>query len=211
MKPFPHYRQLEQMDCGPTCLRMVAKHYGRHYSAQTMRERAQIGKDGVSMLGIAEAAEAVGFKTVGVRVTLDKLIEDAPLPCILHWGQNHFVVLHKVTKGSVSRRLLQGITGGRSSGMGVSPVIGNTATDKAQSNYLQDTNPPETHPPKAETTSSTALFHIADPASTLVTYTAEEFERRWLSAEHEGEKKGLALLLEPGTRFYEEEGEQEDD
>lgn len=219
MKPFPHYRQLEQMDCGPTCLRMVAKHYGRHYSAQTMRERAQIGKDGVSMLGIAEAAEAVGFKTVGVRVTLDKLIEDAPLPCILHWGQNHFVVLHKVTKGSVSRRLLQGITGGRSSGTGVSPVLGYTATNKTQlndppvignqathNNNTNDLQLPET--PRTDPTPSTALFHIADPASTLVTYTAEEFERRWLSAEHEGEKKGLALLLEPGTRFYEEEGEK---
>jgi|GEM_PF-290588 hypothetical protein len=208
MKKFPHYHQLEQMDCGPTCLRMVAKHFGRHYSAQTMRERAQIGKDGVSMLGIAEAAEAVGFKTVGVRVTLDKLVEDTPLPCILHWGQNHFVVLHKVEKDSVSRRLLQGIMGGRSGTGGPRPggppVIGHIATDQAQSNHLRDTNPPETHPPKADPTSSTALFHIADPASTLVTYTAEEFERRWLSAEHEGEKKGLALLLEPGTRFYEE-------
>ncbi|MBU1822780.1 MAG: peptidase domain-containing ABC transporter [Bacteroidetes bacterium] len=209
MKPFPHYRQLEQMDCGPTCLRMVAKHYGQHYSAQTMRERAQIGKDGVSMLGIAEAAETVGFKTVGVRVTLDKLVEDAPLPCILHWGQNHFVVLHKVTKGSVSRRLLQSIRGGRSSsGTGGSPVQGNQATHNPQPNHLPDSHSSESHPLRVEPTSSTALFHIADPASTLVTYTAEEFERRWLSAEHEGEKKGLALLLEPGTRFYEEEGEK---
>jgi len=208
MKKFPHYRQLEQMDCGPTCLRMVAKHYGRHYSAQTMRERAQIGKDGVSMLGIAEAAEAVGFKTVGVRVTLDKLVEDAPLPCILHWGQNHFVVLHKVTKGSVSRRLLQGIMGGRSSGTGILPVYGNQATYNPQPNHFPDSHSSEPHPPRTAPTSSTALFHIADPASTLVTYTAEEFERRWLSGEHEGEKKGLALLLEPGTGFYEEEGDK---
>ncbi len=194
---FPHYRQFDGMDCGPTCLRMVAKHYGRHYSAQTMRERAQIGKDGVSMLGIAEAAEAIGFKTVGVRVSLEKLVADAPLPCVLHWGQNHFVVLHKVSQGSVGRRFLQGIRGGRNptvdleSGTGEPPVRGHTA------------NTAPTPP-----TASTALFHIADPAASLITYTAEEFERRWLSSEHEGESKGLALLLEPGTRFYEEEGEK---
>lgn len=184
------------MDCGPTCLRMVAKHYGRHYSAQTMREKAQIGKDGVSMLGIAEAAEGVGFKTVGVRVTLEKLVEEAPLPCILHWGQNHFVVLYKVSQGSVSRRFLQGIRGGRKPTLDLEPV----------SILRQDQQ--ETYAPHAQPTISTALFHIADPAASLITYTAEEFERRWLSSEHEGEKKGLALLLEPGTRFYEEEGEK---
>ncbi len=78
------------MDCGPTCLRMVAKHYGRHYSAQTMRVKAQLGKDGVSMLGIAEAAEAVGFKTVGVRISLEKLVEEVPLPCILALGAKPF-------------------------------------------------------------------------------------------------------------------------
>ncbi|TDB57958.1 peptidase domain-containing ABC transporter [Arundinibacter roseus] len=196
MKPFPHYRQLENMDCGPTCLRMVAKHYGRHYSAQTMRERAQIGKDGVSMLGIAEAAEAVGFKTVGVRITLDKLVEEIPLPCILHWGQNHFVVLHKITGDSVSRRFLQGIRGGRKPTVDELPV--SRGADHQEDIYT----------PRTQSTTGSALFHIADPASTLVTYSAEEFERRWLSGEHEGQKKGLALLLEPSTRFYEEEGEK---
>ena len=194
------------MDCGPTCLRMVAKHYGRHYTAQTMREKAQIGKDGVSMLGIAEAAEAVGFKTVGVRVTLEKLVAEAPLPCILHWGQNHFVVLHKISQGSVGRRFLQGIRGGRS-GTGVPPVEGYQPTEMAEPDNLKSREQEENYAPRAEPTTSTALFHIADPAASLITYSAEEFEKRWLSSEHEGEKKGLALLLEPGTRFYEEEGE----
>ena len=207
MKPFLHYRQLDHMDCGPTCLRMVAKHYGRHYSAQTMREKAQIGKDGVSMLGIAEAAEAVGFKTVGVRVTLEKLVAEAPLPCILHWGQNHFVVLHKISQGSVGRRFLQGIRGGRS-GTGGPPVEVYQLTGMAEPGHLNNQGQKEEYAPRAEPTTSTALFHIADPAASLITYTAEEFEKRWLSSEHEGEKKGLALLLEPGTRFYEEEGEK---
>ena len=207
MKKFPHYRQLEQMDCGPTCLRMVAKHYGRHYTAQTMREKAQIGKDGVSMLGIAEAAEAVGFKTVGVRVTLEKLVAEAPLPCILHWGQNHFVVLYKVSQGSVGRRFMQGIRGGRS-GTGTLPVYDQLLTGNPEPVNPKGREREETYAARAEPTDSTALFYIADPAASLITYTAEEFERRWLSSEHEGEKKGLALLLEPGTRFYEEEGEK---
>ena len=85
------------MDCGPTCLRMVAKHYGRSLSAQELREAAEIGKDGVNMLGIAQAAERVGFKSLGVKVNLEKLKKEAPLPCIVHWGQNHFVVVYKLT------------------------------------------------------------------------------------------------------------------
>ena len=64
------YHQLDSMDCGPTCLRMIAKYYGRSYSLQTLREKAFITREGVSMLGISEAAEAIGFRTAGVRVTL---------------------------------------------------------------------------------------------------------------------------------------------
>ncbi len=93
---FPLYRQLDQMDCGPTCLRMVAKHYGRAFSAQTLRQRSGIGKDGVSLLGIAEAAEHLGFRTIAVTVSLAKLVQGAPLPCIAHWRQNHFVVVYKI-------------------------------------------------------------------------------------------------------------------
>lgn len=70
MPNFPHHTQLDQMDCGPTCLRMVARHYGRQFTAQSLRERAQIGKEGVSLLGISEAAESIGFRTVGVKIPL---------------------------------------------------------------------------------------------------------------------------------------------
>ena len=95
---FPHYTQLDSMDCGPTCLRMIAKHYGRTYSLQTLRDKAFITREGVSMLGISEAAEAIGFRTSGVRITLRQLKEDVPLPCILHWNQNHFVVCYRIRK-----------------------------------------------------------------------------------------------------------------
>ena len=98
IKPFPHYQQLDSMDCGPSCLRMVAKYYGRSYSLQNLRERSFITRQGVSMLGISDAAESISFRTQGVRISLEQLIEDVPLPCILHWNQNHFVVLYDIKK-----------------------------------------------------------------------------------------------------------------
>jgi ATP-binding cassette subfamily B protein len=85
------------MDCGPTCLRMVAAHYGRVYSLEGLREKSHISREGVSMLGISEAAENIGFRTLGARLTFEKLAE-APLPCIVHWNQNHFVVVHKIKR-----------------------------------------------------------------------------------------------------------------
>lgn len=96
MLRFPHYTQLDAMDCGPTCLRMIAKFYGRSFSLQTLRERSFISREGVSMLGISDAAESIGFRTSGVRINFKQLTEDVPLPCILHWNQNHFVVCYKI-------------------------------------------------------------------------------------------------------------------
>lgn len=99
MKSFPLYYQPDAMDCGPTCLRMAAKHYGRTISLQTLREKTQIGKEGVNLLGIGEAAESIGFRTQSVKIAYKVLTRDAKLPAILHWDQNHFVVLYK-TRGS---------------------------------------------------------------------------------------------------------------
>lgn len=92
---FPFYKQPDVMDCGPTCLRMAAKHYGRNISLQSLREKTQIGKGGVNLLGIGEAAESIGFRTQSVKITYEVLTRDAKLPAILHWDQNHFVVLYK--------------------------------------------------------------------------------------------------------------------
>ena len=99
IKSFPHYHQLESADCGPSCLRMIAKYYGRSYSIQYLREQAFITREGVSMLGISDAAERIGFRTMGVKITLEQLRAEVPLPCVLHWNQNHFVVLYKVKNG----------------------------------------------------------------------------------------------------------------
>ena len=101
MAKFPFYKQLDAMDCGPSCLRMIAKHYGRNYSVQTLRERSHITREGVSLLGTSDAAESIGFRTMGVRLGIDQLAKESPLPCIAHWKQNHFVVVYKFTKKHV--------------------------------------------------------------------------------------------------------------
>lgn len=96
IKKFPTYRQLDAMDCGPTCLRNIAKYYGKNYSLQTLRDKCHISREGVSMLGISNAAEDIGFRTTGVRLTFEQLCHEAPLPCIVHWNQCHFVVVYKI-------------------------------------------------------------------------------------------------------------------
>jgi len=96
MPAFPHYRQLDAMDCGPTCLRIISKHYGRHFSLDYLRDITSMGREGVSLLGISDAAEKLGFHTTGVQVTGQQLLQQVDMPCILHWNQNHFVVLYKI-------------------------------------------------------------------------------------------------------------------
>jgi ATP-binding cassette, subfamily B, bacterial len=98
---FPSFKQLDQMDCGPTCLRMVAKHYGRNYPLHELRNKSFITREGVSLLGISDAAEAIGFRTLGVKIPFDKLFKDAVLPCVAHWYQRHFVVIYKITSKEV--------------------------------------------------------------------------------------------------------------
>jgi ATP-binding cassette subfamily B protein len=150
MASFPFYKQLDAMDCGPSCLRMIAKFYGKSYSLQTLREKSYLSRDGVSMMGISEAAESIGFRTMGVSLTPEKLFSSAPLPLVVHWKQNHFVVVYKVARDTV---------------------------------------------------------FVADPAFGLVKYTKAEFLRNWISVQRDGEKKGLALLVETTPDFYAEEGE----
>ena len=86
------------MDCGPTCLRMVAKHYGKNFTLQRLREISGINREGVSLLGISEAAEKIGFRTMGSRLKIEQLA-DLELPAILLWNQNHFVVLYRIKNG----------------------------------------------------------------------------------------------------------------
>jgi ATP-binding cassette subfamily B protein len=77
---------------------MIARYYGRSYTLQTLREKSYITREGVSMLGISDAAESIGFHTQGVRINFEQLVENVNLPCILHWNQNHFVVCYGIKK-----------------------------------------------------------------------------------------------------------------
>jgi len=95
MNRFPLYTQLDAMDCGPSCLRMISKYYGKKYSLEGLREKTHITKEGVSLLGISEAAENIGFQTVGIIISFDDL-KKVTLPCIVHWNQQHFVVIYRI-------------------------------------------------------------------------------------------------------------------
>ena len=77
---FPFVQQHDAMDCGPSCLKMVAAYYGRDLSLSNLRETSFITREGVSFLGLSESAESAGFRTIGVRIPLDKLKSDTPLP-----------------------------------------------------------------------------------------------------------------------------------
>ena len=101
MKNFQFYQQPDTMDCGPTCLRMVAKHYKRSISLQKIRKLSETTRSGSSLQGIADAAEKIGFRTLGVKINFQKLQEEAPLPCIVFWNERHFVVVYKITKNKI--------------------------------------------------------------------------------------------------------------
>lgn len=143
--------QHDTMDCGSTCLRMIAKYYGKSYTSQTLRQRSHITREGVSLLGVSDAAESIGFRTIGVKTTLEKLEKENVTPFIAHWDQNHFVVVYEITKDKV---------------------------------------------------------YIADPGVGKITYSKEEFATHWESTQQNGEKLGIALLLEPTPDFYSQSDEK---
>lgn len=95
---FPSYIQHDGMDCGAACLQIISKFYGRYFSQQTMRELCHITRNGVSLRGISDAAEAVGYRTIGAKLTWEQLQNDAMLPCIVHWNQSHFIVVYNIKK-----------------------------------------------------------------------------------------------------------------
>lgn len=147
---FRYFKQLDQMDCGPACLQMVAYHHGRLIQLQELRSKSFTSRDGVSLLGISEAGEGIGLRTIGVKIPFDVLRRDAPFPCIVHWYQRHFVVVYLVTRTKV---------------------------------------------------------HVADPAAGLLAFTIEEFKKGWLATKDNGQETGVALLLEPTSKFYDIDGD----
>ncbi len=175
--PFPHYTQLDAMDCGPTSLRIIAQYYGKHYSLQSLREKCHISREGVSLLGISDAAEAIGFRSTGVKLSWEQLCDEANLPCIVHWNQQHFVVVYRIAKRH-----------------------------------------------------GQWWVWVSDPASGLLKYSEAQFRKAWeqsrelpdlavVLSEHQAGRsvalpvtsgsKGIALLLEPTPRFYQEKGDED--
>ena len=100
MSKFHVYHQHDSMQCGIACLQMICKYHGKEYSQDTLSRYCFATNEGVSLLGISEAATRLGLHTTCGRVTTEQL-HKAPLPCILHWNQNHFVVLYRIKKGKI--------------------------------------------------------------------------------------------------------------
>ncbi|MFD0992172.1 peptidase domain-containing ABC transporter [Tenacibaculum geojense] len=100
MKKFPHYKQTESKDCGPTCIKIIAKYYGKMINTQQLRRLSETTREGSSLLGLSEAVESIGLKSLGMQLCFNKL-KEAPLPCIIHWNKNHYVVVYEIRKDKV--------------------------------------------------------------------------------------------------------------
>jgi ATP-binding cassette subfamily B protein len=98
---FPFVKQPDAMDCGPACLKMVAAFYKMNFSLESLRKKCYITREGVSFLGLSEAADSIGFKTIGVKIPFDMLSANVPMPCIVHWRQKHFIVVYKIRNDKI--------------------------------------------------------------------------------------------------------------
>lgn len=151
MTNFPHYKQADAKDCGPTCLKIAAKHFGKTLNIQKLRGLSETTREGSNLLLLSDAAERVGFRTLGVKLSAEKL-EEAPLPCILFWNKMHYVVLYRIKK---------------------------------------------------------SRYYISDPAYGLIDYSKDEFLKFWIGNNaDETTQEGIALLLEPTTKFYNDEPDE---
>jgi ATP-binding cassette subfamily B protein len=98
IKKFPFYKQPDAKDCGPACLRIIAKHYNKSIPLQEIRTLSETTREGSGLLGLSNAAENLGFRTLGVKIDFDTLIAEVPLPCIVHWNKIHYVVVYDIDK-----------------------------------------------------------------------------------------------------------------
>src|SRR5688500_2973644 len=100
-RKFPHYKQFDTMDCGPTCLRIIAKHYGKNISLQKLSDKRDSSREGLSLLCISDAAESIGFRTLADRISSEQLQADVTTPFIAHWRQNLFIGVYAFKKDTV--------------------------------------------------------------------------------------------------------------
>jgi ATP-binding cassette subfamily B protein len=162
---FPKYNQADTKDCGPTCLKIIAKYYKKNIPIQQLRDVSETTRAGSSLLGLSEAAEQIGFRSLGIKVSLQKL-QEVPLPCILHWNKKHYIVLYKVKN---KNRLFS-------------------------SDRLGE------------------IYYVSDPAHGLLKYNQKEFLKAWIGENaSELTQEGIALLLEPTPKLYNQNFKEEKD
>ena len=97
LKTFPVDYQMDSQDCGPACLKMIAKYYGRYHSLQSLRDKCGITKEGVSIKDLGVASESIGFRSLAIRCDLETIINRVPLPAIAYWEHSHFIVVYKTS------------------------------------------------------------------------------------------------------------------
>ena len=100
-RKFPVIKQLDSQDCGPSCIRMIAKYYGKDFSQEFLREKCSMFREGVSLSSLSEMAEAIGFRSLYVKVSFEKMAERAPLPAVAHWNQDHFIVVYRIEQNKI--------------------------------------------------------------------------------------------------------------
>ncbi|WP_103071395.1 peptidase domain-containing ABC transporter [Aquimarina sediminis] len=159
MPKFPFYKQAESKDCGPTCIKIIAKHYGRVLNTPKLRTLSETTREGSSLLGLSDAVEQIGFRSLGVKLSLKKM-DEVPLPCIAHWNKVHYVVVYKIKT----------------------------------------------------TRKGDMTIYVSDPAHGLITYSKEEFIKAWIGNNaDENTEEGVALLVEPTPKFYNDNLDDEDE
>ncbi|MDY0202357.1 MAG: peptidase domain-containing ABC transporter [Tenuifilaceae bacterium] len=190
--PFPHYTQLDAMDCGPTCLRMVARHHGKHYNLETLRERSYITREGVSMLGISRAAESIGFRTMGVKLSFEQLRDEAPLPAIVHWNQLHFVVVYKIS-GKKGREIVH--VADPAGGLLKFP---RTEFIKCWVSTIES----KTEDDSEHSAKTNEILSRVNQSDKEVRISPDDLASIFSAPSIKGEERGIALLLEPTPEFY---------
>ena len=101
MSNFPFFKQVSIIDCGPACLQMVAKYYGKDHDLAMLSNLAGLSSEGASLHSISEVAQRIGFNTLSVKITLQEMREQELVPCIAHWRKKHFIVVYKVTEDKI--------------------------------------------------------------------------------------------------------------
>lgn len=101
MSKFPFYRQQDSKDSGPTCLRIICKHFGKNFNIQTLREKAFATHEGTSINNLSDAAESLGLKTLVTELSLDRFFDNAVFPCVIRWGDDHYIIVYKTTSTKI--------------------------------------------------------------------------------------------------------------